>query len=314
MGPSTGPNMAPQPPQSPDQKPYGKWSWIAPVFMVLGIAVLLYTFSPPEPESVNGPHVAVSIKPLHSLVAGVMDGVGEPQLIMSGNASPHDYALKPSDARLLENAGVIFWIGPNMELALRKSLSTASEGGNKALVVQMTNNEIDPHIWLDPVKAADIVEHTAEQLILADPYNADRYRQNAARMKERLVALHADLRQRLAPVSDKPFIVFHDAYGHFAKSFGLNVAAVFTPSTDRRPGARRIANIRKLMRDMGVRCLFKEPQFDSGLLATAIEGMDWARIADLDPIGTELAVGKELYFDLMKTNVNAVLGCLSETP
>lgn len=306
--------MGPQPPQSPYEKPYGKWSWIAPVFMVLGIAAMLYSFSPLKPESVNGPVVAVSIKPLHSLVAGVMDGVGKPQLIMSGNTSPHDYALKPSDARLLENADVIFWIGPNMEEALRKPLSTVGKANEKTRIVRMAGNEIDPHIWLDPVKAARIVEYAAEQLSLTDPYNADGYRQNAARMKERLDALRTDLRQRLAPVRQKPFIVYHDAYSHFAKSFGLNVAGAFTPSTDRRPGARRITAIRKLMRDAGVRCLFKEPQFDGALPATAIEGIDGARIADLDPIGGDLDPGKDLYFDLMKKNVAAVAGCLAATP
>jgi len=282
--------------------------------MAFGIAALLYSFSPPDPESVNGPVVAVSIKPLHSLVAGVMDGVGKPQLIISGNVSPHDYALKPSDARLLENADVIFWIGPNMETSLGKPLSTVGETDKKIRTIQMVRSELDPHTWLDPVKAAHMAEYAVEQLSIADPYNADRYRQNAARMKQRLDALHTELRQRLASVRHKPFIVFHDAYGHFARSFWLNVAGTFTPSTDRRPGAQRITAIRKLMRDSGARCLFKEPQFDSGLPKTAIEGIDGARIADLDPIGADMTPGKDLYFGLIKMNVDAVAACLSATP
>ena len=303
--------MGPQSPEVPEDKPYGKWSWVAPVFMMFGTFVLLYSFSPPEQEATNAPTVAVSIKPLHSIVAGIMDGVSSPQLIMSGMTSPHDYALKPSDARLLEKADVIFWIGPAMEASLVKPLSIISE---KSRVVAMAPNEADPHIWLDPENVITMIDDITAQLNIADPYNEDRYTQNAVRMKERIEALNIDLRQRLTTVSHKSIIVYHDAYNHFAKSFGLNIAGTFAPTPDQRPGAARISAIRQMMASGGVHCLFKEPQFDAAILTTAIEGIDGARIADLDPIGTGLTPDKDLYFNLMKSNVEAIRSCLSETP
>jgi zinc transport system substrate-binding protein len=68
------------------------------------------------------PDVVVSIKPVHSLVASIMKGVGEPSLIVEGAASPHTYTLKPSNARALENAEVVFWMGPGLEAFLEKPL------------------------------------------------------------------------------------------------------------------------------------------------------------------------------------------------
>jgi zinc transport system substrate-binding protein len=68
------------------------------------------------------PDVVVSIKPIHSLVASIMKGVGEPSLIVEGAASPHTYTLKPSNARALENAEVVFWVGPGLEAFLDKPL------------------------------------------------------------------------------------------------------------------------------------------------------------------------------------------------
>jgi zinc transport system substrate-binding protein len=68
------------------------------------------------------PDVVVSIKPVHSLVASIMKGVGEPSLIVEGAASPHTYTLKPSNARALENADLIFWVGPGLEAFLEKPL------------------------------------------------------------------------------------------------------------------------------------------------------------------------------------------------
>ena len=68
--------------------------------------------------------VVASIKPVHSLVAGVMDGVGTPELLVGGAASPHTYALKPSQARALQKADVIFWMGGDLETFLAKPLAT----------------------------------------------------------------------------------------------------------------------------------------------------------------------------------------------
>src|SRR5215217_6944922 len=72
------------------------------------------------------PNVVASIKPVHSLVSAVMAGIGEPTLIVKGAASPHTYALKPSDAGALESADIVFWTGHGMELFLGEALETLS--------------------------------------------------------------------------------------------------------------------------------------------------------------------------------------------
>lgn len=80
------------------------------------------------------PDVVVSIKPVHSLVASIMKGVGEPSLIVEGSASPHTYTLKPSNARALENADLVFWVGPGLEAFLEKPLEALPK---KAKVVEL---------------------------------------------------------------------------------------------------------------------------------------------------------------------------------
>lgn len=80
------------------------------------------------------PEVVVSIKPVHSLVAAIMQGVGEPQLIVDGAASPHTYNLRPSNARKLETADVVFWVGPGLEAFLEKPLEALAA---KATVVEL---------------------------------------------------------------------------------------------------------------------------------------------------------------------------------
>ncbi|MBY5455418.1 zinc ABC transporter substrate-binding protein [Rhizobium leguminosarum] len=73
-------------------------------------------------RAADAPVVVTSIKPIHSLVSAIMQGVGEPELIVDGAASPHTYNLKPSNARALQEAKVIFWVGPGLEAFLEKPL------------------------------------------------------------------------------------------------------------------------------------------------------------------------------------------------
>lgn len=80
-------------------------------------------------------NVVASIKPIHSLVAGVMEGVGEPGLIVQGAGSPHTYAMRPSEATMLQSAGVVFWVGQELEAFLEGALeSVAADATNVELM------------------------------------------------------------------------------------------------------------------------------------------------------------------------------------
>ncbi|APO67958.1 Zn-uptake transporter substrate-binding protein ZnuA [Rhizobium gallicum] len=83
-------------------------------------------------KAADAPAVVTSIKPIHSLVSAIMQGVGTPELIVDGAASPHIYNLKPSDASALQSAKVIFWVGPGLEAFLEKPLESLGSGASIA--------------------------------------------------------------------------------------------------------------------------------------------------------------------------------------
>ena len=97
-----------------------------PRIRALLLSATALAFAPAPAHALEG--VVASIKPVHSLVAGVMKGAGEPYLLVRGAASPHTYSLRPSDARALESAGLVFWVGPQMEVALDSAIDTLSSG------------------------------------------------------------------------------------------------------------------------------------------------------------------------------------------
>ena len=297
------------------------------------------------------PAVVATTKPIHSLVASVMAGVGEPDLLVDGAASPHTYSLKPSDAAALESAGIVFWTGHGMELFLGDALGTLS--GNATLVelaetpgldlLPMRDggafeaheheghdhgHDHDPegqdhaghdhgegdgdmHFWLDPDNAALMVTHIADVLAETDPDNAATYTANAVATLKSLAALEAELETTLAPGADRPFFVFHDAYLYFEQRFGLTAAGSITVSPEVLPGAARIDELRYIIADRNAVCVFAEPNFEPAIVRTIIEGTP-ARAGTLDPEGSALEAGPYLYTELMRGLANGMVECLAE--
>jgi zinc transport system substrate-binding protein len=297
--------------------------------------------------------VVASIKPVHSLVAGVMEGVAEPLLLVEGAGSPHSYAMRPSQAAMLEEAPVVFWVGEGMETFLAEPLqSLASDAGTVALedaegltLLEYREGGVfgehqdghephgehgegghhheegddnaghdhsghDMHIWLDPRNAAAMVDLIATTLFESDPKNAETYAANAKAMKERLAALEEEITAELAPLGDRPFVVFHDAYHYFENRFGLEAAGAITVNPEVDPGARRIAEMQETVRALNAACVFSEPQFEPRIVEVVAEGSD-AESGVLDPLGAGIEDGPELYFELMRGMAASFKTCLS---
>ena len=168
----------------------------------------------------------------------------------------------------------------------------------------------DMHIWLDPVNAGVMARAIAGVLSEADPANAGTYAANAQALLPRLEELTAQIAAEVAPVRGKPFIVFHDGYRYFEDRFGLTAAGSSVVSPDRSPGVRRISELRDKMRELGVTCVFAEPQFEPRLIDVIIEGTA-ARTGTVDPLGATIESGPELYFTLIHNMAASFKSCLT---
>ena len=169
---------------------------------------------------------------------------------------------------------------------------------------------IDMHVWLDPVNGVAMAQAVADTLAEVDAGNADAYRANAAAFADQLDGLAEQIVTDTAPLRDRPFIVFHDAYRHFEERFGLTAVGSAVVSADRSPGARRLAELREKVRELEVACVLAEPQFDDRVVNVIIEGSD-ARAGSVDPLGAGLADGPDLYFELLADLATSFKECLS---
>jgi zinc transport system substrate-binding protein len=170
---------------------------------------------------------------------------------------------------------------------------------------------MDGHYWLDPQNAIRFVERLAAELSALDPAHAETYRANATAAAQSIEDLAAEIDTVLAPVRDKPFLVFHDAYQYLETRFDLRVAGSITVIPDVMPGARRVSELREKVRDLGATCVFAEPQFEPRLVSVVVEDTP-ARSGVLDPLGSAVPAGVDHYSETMRANAQAIRDCLSE--
>jgi zinc transport system substrate-binding protein len=273
--------------------------------------------------------VMASIKPIHSLVASVMEGVSAPSLIVDGANSPHTFNMKPSDAAALEQAEVIFWVGHELEAFLEKPLEALAGKATTVALLDAKNvaklpvreaehedsgehhhhGDADTHIWLDPENAKAIVSEVAETLSRVDAANAATYKANADKTLQELDTLSVELKTSLAPAKGQDFIVFHDAYQYFENRFGLNASTAISINPENPPGAKQIAALQKRIAEGKIKCVFAEPQFDNKIVNVILEGTS-AKAATLDPIGAALGAGPELYDQLLRGLAQNLTTCL----
>jgi zinc transport system substrate-binding protein len=297
---------------------------------VFALIAVLLAVSPAATAEV--PTVAASIRPVQAIAAEVMKGVGAPQLLLGSAASLHANALRPSEARLLSQARVVFWVGPSLEAFLAKPLEALA---GKAQVVTLMNAQgleilpsragglwdseqsgsnpsklPDGHIWLDPRNAVAMANAMAEALAVADPVNAEKYWANAETFSRDAMSLDKDLHVRLASVRAKPFLVFHDATQYFEARYRLAALGSVSVTPDQPPGARRLAAIQERLREAKAVCIFTEPQFEPKTVQMLVESSG-ARTGVLDPEGAALKDGPGLYFTLLRGLADELVRCLA---
>lgn len=316
------------------------------------------------PALADVPGVAVDIAPVHSLVSRVMEGVGTPDLIVAPGASPHEYSLRPSEASALQEADLVFWIGPDLTPWLEDAIGTVAAGAQATALLEVEgvtrlpiregalfeahahdeeetdadhdgheeheeddhgqdahdedghdthagddHGAHDAHAWLSPDNAATWLEVIAAQLSQADPDNAGAYTANAATARSEMATLSDEINDLLDPVRDGRFIVFHDAYQYFETAFELPAAGAISVSDATDPSPARIAQIRTRVAEQGVTCLLSEPQFDPGIVAAVSAGAEIST-AVLDPLGSDLTSGPELYPHLLRNLTQSLADCL----
>ncbi|WP_296260509.1 MULTISPECIES: zinc ABC transporter substrate-binding protein [unclassified Pseudomonas] len=301
--------------------------------LFLLFVVFLSVFSAITPAQADV-RVLTSIKPLQLIAAAVQDGIAVPEVLLPPGASPHNYALRPSDVRRVQEVDLLYWIGPDMETFLPRVLAgrtkesvpvqslpgmhlrhfTASsdhdhDGDGDEHDHDHRPGSVDAHLWLSSVNARVIAAKMAADLSQTDPANAARYQSNANAFDARMDALDLKIKQRVAGISDKKYFVFHEAFDYFEEAYGLKHAGVFAVSSEVQPGAQHVAAMRTRLAEYGKTCVFSEPPLRPRLADTLSAGLP-VKLAELDGLGGYTPATAQGYEQLLSKLADDLAGCL----
>mgnify|MGYP006089481425 FL=1 len=278
--------------------------------------------------------IVVSIKPLHSLVSAVTEGSNSVSLVIDGSMTPHNFALKPSHAKLLNNAKIFFYIDDEFESALKKTvrglpksvkvirvskikklrlLSTRAddnwkEDGHDHHDHGHSSNDL--HVWLDPNNAIEIIKSITKELSAIYPENINTYKKNAKNIIKEIKTTDVLIKSMLEPIRNKPYIVFHDAYQYFEKAYSLKSVGSILVDPELPASAQRIIKIRSKIKSLNAHCVFKEPQYRAKIVKTVIDGTT-TKIGILDPLGADIKSGPDMYTNLLKNIAENLNACLN---
>ena len=169
----------------------------------------------------------------------------------------------------------------------------------------------DPHIWLDPKNARLMLGAIVERAMTLKPDLSSRLKEKLEAANKTLAALEQKIGQDLAGLSDRPYLVFHDAYQYFEAAYNLNAAGAVLLDPERKPGAKRIAALKDHLKEDEIKCIFSEPQFSPKLLDVIVEDTDIKK-AVLDPLGAGLKLDQDFYPALLENMAKSMTACLSD--
>ncbi|WP_043826088.1 zinc ABC transporter substrate-binding protein ZnuA [Aeromonas veronii] len=288
--------------------------------------------------------VLTTIKPLGFIAAAITDGVSEPKVLLPTGASPHDFSLRPSDIRNINSAGLVVWVGPELEGFMAKPLANhphalaltqvegmplfnyatqdshdshdhddhdhaAHEHGDHDEGHEGHHHEgVDPHIWLGPTQAKVIAKAIASELGKLDPANQARYDTNLAAFDATVDAKDKVIAGQMKAVNEKGYFVFHEAYGYWERHYGMSSKGHFTVSPERRPGAKTLVDIRKALEEKQASCIYAEPQFSPAVIESVARNTG-AKVLLLDEVGELVPLGPDGYPQFMQQLADAFAQC-----
>ncbi|WCR53922.1 MAG: High-affinity zinc uptake system protein ZnuA [Wolbachia endosymbiont of Ctenocephalides orientis wCori] len=265
--------------------------------------------------------VLATIKPIHSLVASVTDGILNPELLICETASEHHYMLKPSDASKLESSSVIFYIDDSLGTFVKTFAK-----GNKKLVplssavtllpvrphsfsrkIANIQDEKDLHIWLSPENAKSMIRSISATLSDLDKENSGKYNQNATKAIEKIDQEAKEIIKELNDFNNQKYIVTHDAYQYFEKYFGLNnPSAILSLEEDSYIGMKSLMKLKKIIKKENIKCIFSHSREDNIKPKTLSSD---AKMVILDPIGSDIEPGKNAYIEIMNDIARGFSSC-----
>lgn len=282
----------------------------------------------------KNPHkirIVTSIKPVTLLVFAITKNTAEIKQLIPDFASIHDYSFKPSDLKKIDQADIIFRVDEHMEAMLNPvfdrlpkeiPLISLAERGNILLLPMSTKGDkqqghnhghqhgnTDLHIWTSPQNAIIMAQEITVALSKLDPKNANNYKNNLQSLTSEITKTATKIARNLTAVKNKKYVVFHNSWQYFQKSFGLPKPIIIALHESITPGVKSIRETRVKIKKIRPSCVFADPHVSDARVRTLTEGFD-INDANIDVLASGYLVDDNAYINWLKSMEQQILGCL----
>ncbi len=260
---------------------------IAIISALIALLAILVSSCAPKAETTEKIGVVVTILPQAEFVESVGGEKVTVTVMVPPGQDPHTYAPTLNQLVAVKQAKLYAEVGSGVEFELSHMDSIVEANGNMLVVdcskgIELIEN--DPHIWLSPRNAKIMVQNICDGLIEVDPQNREYYIQNENEYLAKLDKLDTDISSNLTAITNRWFIVFHPAWGYFARDYNLTQLAIEIEG--KTPSPKDVANVIQEAREHNIKVVFASPQFDVKSAQTIAEAIG-GRVALIDPLARD---------------------------
>ena len=247
--------------------------------------------------------IFTSIYPVYDFVNRIVGDKYKVVNLTPAGMEPHDFELSAKQITRLVDAKAIFISGVTMEHWYDSLPTKAKEKTyvvSKDIEIQYVDGQIDPHVWLSPIKAIKELENIVSYLNTIDPTNSGYYQENYLKAKAEFTLLDTIYKQEVTTFSNKNVVVAHAAYGYLFNEYGLNQISVNGVEPDKEPSSKTIEDIINKVKEYNITTIFTE-ELISDKIAKQIAKECGVKVDVLNPF--ETIDGDENYISVMEDNL-----------
>ncbi|APZ50069.1 hypothetical protein BW721_10795 [Jeotgalibaca sp. PTS2502] len=277
-----------------------------------------------SPSSEQGLSVVTTFYPVYEFTKQVVGENGTIMNLLSAGQDSHSYEPTPKELAQISEADVFVYSSDYMESWVPDVLATLAD--SDVLVIEATadmdlyenedgldhdhdqSHAVDPHVWLDPVLAQDMVEHIAEEISAIDPEQATSYQENAQAYIEELQQLDADYQEAFEGAEHRIFVVQHAAFGYLAKRYQLEEMPISSLTSDQEVSPSKMAEIGRFINENDIKAIYYQDSASSKVAETlaAETGVEREQLSAIEGITTaDLEAGAN-YMSVMRDNLEAL--------
>ncbi len=268
--------------------------------------------------------VVTTIKPVHSILAGLMNGTKAPALILEGTATPFDYTLSESQKEDIASADLLVWVGPELEKFMiepvaNRNISAATVMtllDNPELKILPTRNSADgddsvrdPYFWLDSRNMLILVDELTRALMTADTSRSHLYERNRTSLIARISEIDRRLEYGYKGLKKGVSMSYFDTLQYFEQAYALKIRQTIVQSPEDKVQASNLLKAKVDLKNSVYTCLLTDSGLNMPELSLLLQDVT-VNTGTLDVFGTSLAAGPELYFDLIQYNTQIIKNCL----